>query len=321
MEKQVAKRTLSAIALATAMVSFQTPAAAQSFTKTEAILGGPSALEALLAQQNATPTPRLTLAPASFAASRPAIVQAVVRDSAPAIVPAVLRDTPPTVSPGVLNGRPDVFGSVALRVGHTPLDARWHKVEHSDVSGTAAKYAASLRDENSVERLEAVNWYVNKRVHFVDDQVRWGRADVWSTANETLNAGKGDCEDYAIAKLAMLRRAGIADKDLYLVVLRDLVRRADHAVAVVRAGGHMYVLDNGTDRLLDSESVHDYRPILTFASNATFTHGYRVHQAPMNIASVEEASITPAADTSEPAADDQRSRSASLLALSTGFSK
>ena len=314
MEKQVARRTFSAIALAAAAVSFQAPASAQSFTKTEAILGGPSALEALLAQQKAgsavtRPTFQAVLQPASYSNPRPTIV------------PAVLRDTRPAVSPGVFNGRPDVFGSVALRVGHTPLDSKWHRVEHSEISGSAAAYASSIRGEATVERLEAVNWYVNKRVHFVDDQVRWGRADVWSTANDTLNAGKGDCEDFAIAKLAMLRRAGVADKDLYLVVLRDLVRRADHAVLVVRAGGHMYVLDNGTDRLLDSESVRDYRPILTFASNATFTHGYRVNQAPMNIASNEDGSlITPAADTSGDA-DDQRSRSASLLAFSTGFNK
>ena len=312
MEKQVVRRPLSAIAMAAATVSFQAPASAQSFTKTEAILGGPSALEALLAQQKALPRQRPTfqavLQPASYSSPRPTIV------------PAVLRDERPSVSPGVLNGRPDVFGTVALRVSHTPLDARWHKVEHSAVNGSAAAYATSLRGEASVERLEAVNWYVNKRVHFVDDQVRWGRADVWSTASETLNSGRGDCEDFAIAKLAMLRRAGIADKDMYLVVLRDLVRRADHAVAVVRAGGHMYVLDNGSDRLLDSESVRDYRPILTFASNATFTHGYRVHQAPVSIASAEESSITPAADTSGDH-QDQRSRSASLLAFNTGLSK
>jgi predicted transglutaminase-like cysteine proteinase len=143
-----------------------------------------------------------------------------------------------------------------------------------------------------------VNWYVNKRVHFVDDSVRWGRPDVWSAANVTRNAGKGDCEDFAIAKLAMLRRAGFADRDLYLVILKDTVRRADHAVLVVRAAGHMYVLDNGTDELLDTERVQDYRPIFTFAANATFTHGYRVQVAPMNIASAAEAPLTPAADTS-----------------------
>ena len=59
----------------------------------------------------------------------------------------------------------------------------------------------------------------------------------------------------------------------------------------------MYLLDNGTDEVLDSEAVHDYRPIFTFASNATFTHGYRLHQAPVNIASAENSMPTPAANT------------------------
>lgn len=310
MNKKVVRRASSVIAFAAAAASFPTAAAAQSSSKTEAILGAPSALEALMAQQGGVavgqPAP---VQPASYAYSRPTIV------------PAILRDRAPEVSPGVTNGRPDVFGTVALRIGHTPLDARWHNVEHAPVGGAAASFATAQRGKGTVERLEAVNWYVNKRVHFVDDSVRWHRADVWSAANETLNAGKGDCEDYAIAKLAMLRRAGIADKDLYLVILKDTVRRADHAVLVVRAAGHMYLLDNGTDEVLDTETVHDYRPIFTFASNATFTHGYRVHQsAPVNIASAEIAPLTPAADTSG-AADDQRSRKASLLAFNIGLSK
>ena len=309
MDKKVARRTLGALALAAAAVSVSAPAAAQSFSKSEAILGAPSALEALMAQQGGVAV-----------GQRPAIQPASYSYSRPTIVPAILRVRAPEVSPGVTNGRPDVFGTVALRIGHTPLDARWHNVEHAPVTGAAATFAASQRGKDSVERLEAVNWYVNKRVHFVDDSVRWGRADVWSAANQTLNAGKGDCEDYAIAKLAMLRRAGVADKDLYLVILKDTVRRADHAVLVVRAAGHMYLLDNGTDEVLDTETVHDYRPIFTFASNATFTHGYRVHQAPVNLASAEIAPPTPAADTSG-SADDQRSRNASLLAFNIGLSK
>jgi predicted transglutaminase-like cysteine proteinase len=313
MDKKVVKRLIAAFAGAAAGASLQSPASAQSLSKTEAILGGPSALEMLKAQQNGTPVTAVpVLRPASFGYS----------NARPLITPAILRDRPATISPGVANGRPDIFGTVALRVGHTPLDARWHSVEHAAVGGSAAAFATAQRDKGAVERLEAVNWYVNKRVHFVDDQVRWGRPDVWSAANATLNAGKGDCEDFAIAKLAMLRRAGIADKDLYLVILRDTVRRADHAVLVVRAAGHMYLLDNGTDEVLDSEAVQDYRPIFTFASNATFTHGYRVHQSPVNIASAEVPAPVPAADTTETAgSDDQRSRSASLLAFNIGLSK
>ena len=285
MDKKVAKRLFAALAGAAFAVSLQAPAAAQSMSKTEAILGGPSALDALKAQQAGLPVAaRPTLQPAALSYSRPTALAAVLRDR-------------PAVSPGVANGRPDLFGSVALRVGRTPLDARWRRVEHGSVGGSAATFAASLRNKDAFERLEAVNWYVNKRVHFTDDDPRYGRADVWSTPNETLNRGRGDCEDYAIAKLAMLRRAGIAERDLYLVVVKDLVRRADHAILVVRAAGHMYVLDNGTDRLLDSESIADYRPILTFAAGATYTHGYRRLQAPLNIASSNGSPLTPAANT------------------------
>jgi predicted transglutaminase-like cysteine proteinase len=288
MNKQAIKHTLIVLAGSAAAVTMSSPAAAQSFSKTEAILGGPSALDALKAQQSGLPV---------AATSAPAPIPASLTYSSPQFVPTILRDRP-AISPGVGNGRPDVFGSVALRVGQTQLDARWQRVAHSGVSGAAAAYASSLHGKDAFERLEAVNWYVNKRVRFTDDIRQYGRADYWASANETLNRGRGDCEDFAIAKLQMLRRAGVADKDLYLVVVKDLVRRADHAILVVRAAGHMYVLDNGTDQLLDSESVSDYRPVITFAAvGATWTHGYRVQRAPMNIASAEKPVLTPAADT------------------------
>ena len=220
------------------------------------------------------------------------------------------------VSAGATSGRPDVFGSVALKVANTRLNWRWSKVERAPVGGDAARYAATLADFDAVERLEAVNLYVNRRVQFTDDSRQYGRDDVWTSASETLRRGRGDCEDYAIAKLQMLRRAGLADRDLYLVIVKDLVSRADHAVLVVRAAGRMFVLDNGTDKLLDSEEIRDYRPVLTFASGATWTHGYRVNRDPVAIAATDK-DLTPIV----PAAGDQRSRSASLLAFNTGLSR
>ena len=282
-------------------------AQAMGWSKTDAILGGaPSALQAIVAQQKGLPAagPQ-SVQPSPFAPY-----------SRPTIAPAMYRARP-AVSPGVLNGRPDVFGSVALSVGGTRLDERWRRVEQAGIDGPSGRYARALAERGKLERLEAVNWYVNRRVHFVDDQKQWGRTDVWATAAETLRRGRGDCEDYAIAKLQMLRRAGFADRDLYLVIVKDLVSRQDHAVLVVRAAGHMYVLDNGTDRVLDSETLRDYRPILTFASYGTWTHGYRVQSPPVNIASADASNAEPIT----PAADNQRSRSASLLAFNTGFSK
>lgn len=303
MGKALLGAAAAAIALAPVSAHAQSASVAalgtRSWAKTDAILGAPSALEAILAQQSGRPAPaRATPRPASL--------------SVPTVVPAIVRNSQ-AVSPGVLSGRPDVFGSVALPVRKTRLDARWRRVEQARLSGAAARFAQGLSDLNAVERLEAVNRYVNRRVRFVDDSRQYGRADVWSAAADTLNRGRGDCEDYAIAKLQMLRRAGFPDRDLYLVIVKDLVGRSDHAVLVARAAGRMHVLDNGTDRLLDSEDIRDYRPILTFAAGGIWTHGYRVEPAPVEIASVEPA-LTPAAE-------NQRSRSASLLAFSTGLSK
>ena len=308
MAKVFPARSLLWLTISTAALGAASPLQAQAlgWSKSEAILGGaPSALEAIVAQQQGLPARKApSVQPASY---QPGSY------SNPEVIPAVLRR--PSVSPGVLSGKPDVFGSVALRVGNTRLDARWRRVDKAGVDGPAARFAESLTGRGKLERLEAVNWYVNRRVTFTDDMSHWGRPDVWSTAAETLRSGRGDCEDYAIAKLQMLRRAGFSDRDLYLVIVKDLVSRQDHAVLVVRASGRMLVLDNGTDQLLDSEELHDYRPILTFASYGTWTHGYRVQSAPMTIASAEDSKPP------VPAADNQRSWSASLLAFNTGFSR
>ena len=248
------------------------------WAKSEAITGQPSALQAILAAQRGEKLAIRAPQPMSF--SRP-VINADYRFER-------------RVDEGATSGRPDVFGSVALSVSKTPLDARWRRAGTSGIAGPAAQYASALLDHDRVARLEAVNRYVNGRVRFVDDRVQFGRGDVWTSASETLRRGKGDCEDYAIAKLQMLRRAGFADRDLYLVIVRDLVRRADHAVLVARADGRLFVLDNGTDKLLDSAAVADYRPIMTFASGGTWTHGYRRAKPAVQIAENNVEAIAPA---------------------------
>ena len=251
-----------------------------STAKSEAILGGaPSRFAQIMAQQQGLPAPR-PLQPAALSLPRASM--------------ATLGQAP-LVSAAVTSGRPDVFGSVALAVGRTPLDHRWRKVAHGRVSGQPAAYAASLRDSKELDRLEAINRYVNRKVAFVDDSKQYRRADHWVAAAETLRRGRGDCEDYAIAKLQMLRAAGVADSDLYLVVVKDLVRRSDHAILVVRAAGRMLVLDNGTDLIADTESVRDYRPVLTFAASGAWTHGYRRSAPTMTLAAASVAPLAPSA--------------------------
>ena len=258
-------RPIAGLLLATAALPAQADVAPGAMptsyagSKTEAILGGSSALAALLMRQAAV---QPFAAPVPAAAPLPAIRAPFAVQPQSAIVPASV-------------DRPDVFNSVALPVRRTPLDGRWSRVARSGIGGSAAAYATGLGTRAESARIEAINTYVNQRVAFVDDSRQYGVADRWTAAADTLARGRGDCEDYAIAKMAMLRRAGFAERDLYLVILKDLVRRADHAVLVVRSEGRFRVLDNGTDRILDSSDVRDYRPILTFSVARAFTHGYR----------------------------------------------
>ena len=289
---RLARRLLPAIAL----VAMAVPANAQivnasyrPMSKSDAILGGaPSALAAIQAQQSGRPAGYQSVAPSSPGNFYRRAVVSHMRQPVSA-------------------DRPDIFNSVALSIGRSPLDGRWHQIAGAGVSGGAAAFAASLRGQAIFAKLEAANSYVNARVRFVDDRVQFGTVDRWMPASETLSSGRGDCEDFAIAKRALLRAAGVADRDLYLVVLKDLTRRADHAVLVVRANGRFLVLDNGTNRIVDSMDVSDYRPVLTFTAGHTYTHGYRRDTHPVVYARNEvrapvvmaDARIEPAYGTSE----------------------
>lgn len=283
--RKAAARFLPALALVTFAASADAQvvsASYRSMSKSEAILGGaPSALAAITAQQNG----QSSVTPAAMPNHYRRAISNYMR--AP-------------VSPD----RPDVFNSVALSIGRSPLDARWNQVSGAGVGGNAGAFAASLRERDMFAKLEAVNGYVNARVRFTDDRVQFGVADRWMGPSETLARGRGDCEDFALAKRAMLRAAGVPDKDLYLVVLKDLSRRADHAVLVARANGRFLVLDNGTDRIVDSSDIQDYKPMFTFAANGrAYTHGYRRDVPPIHYASapvaLAEARVEPASGADE----------------------
>jgi predicted transglutaminase-like cysteine proteinase len=177
------------------------------------------------------------------------------------------------------SGRPDVFGSVALAVGKTPLDQRWNGVRDAQMNGKAGPWSKLLRSQRGQSRavqIETVNAWVNARISFVDDIKSVGISDQWASASQTLRKGRGDCEDYAIAKMQLLRSLGVDASDLYLVIARDLVRQADHAMLVVRMDEQLLLLDNGTDHITDARTAQDYRPIMSYSGNKSWLHGYQV---------------------------------------------
>ena len=138
----------------------------------------------------------------------------------------------------------------------------------------SAVLAADVAGGGTVDRIASVNSWVNRKVAYTADAKLYGKADYWASADETLAKGKGDCEDYAIAKMEILAAMGIARGDMYLTLARDLVRRDDHAVLIVKVDGRAIMLDNATDTLLDGDRANDYRPILSFNTNKSYLHGY-----------------------------------------------
>lgn len=200
--------------------------------------------------------------------------------------PAILAETGSIFAKDPIRpGQPDVFGSVALPVSRTALDQKWRNAAAGTLPATGpwATLIAQSRSLARLEQIRAVNRWVNARISYVEDSRLYGTADHWAPAVQSLSRARGDCEDYAIAKMQILRTMGVPANAMFLVIARDLVRRADHAILAVAVDGDLLVLDNETDRVLPTSQVRDYRPVLTFNANGRWTHGYRTAPSADNL--------------------------------------
>ncbi len=195
----------------------------------------------------------------------------------------------PTVN-SPFNGKPDIFGSVALRVSHTPLDRKWNGAQNNREATMAraalARAGATIGAHHKEENIRAVNRWINANIKYVEDRKLYGRADHWASAGTTLKSGRGDCEDFAIAKMQLLQASGVKASDMFLVIAKDLVRRADHSLLVIRVGNQMLVLDNETDQILNAEDVRDYRPIMSYSADGKWLHGYPAKPSGTQMASL-----------------------------------
>lgn len=221
---------------------------------------------------------QLSVAAAGLDYRQPDLTPAFMRGLMPAPAPrpvafqTPLRSAPATTQPAPRMGQPDIFGSVALPIGRTALDGKWASIAQPlGAKGLWSGLVHAAQTAGRQQQVEMVNRWVNQRLRFVDD-----RGDNWASASQSLLRGAGDCEDYAIAKMKLLEAAGFDRRAMFLVIARDLVRQADHAVLAVRIDNELMILDNMTDRVLPSSQVSDYRPIMSFNSYGRWTHGYRV---------------------------------------------
>jgi len=132
----------------------------------------------------------------------------------------------------------------------------------------------------------------------------------------TLAAGRGDCEDYAIAKYAILRAAGVPAEDLRLLLVRDRAVSQDHAVLAVRDNGQWLILDNRHAALAETAMLPHFAPlfVLDHTGVSLFASPYAARPEP----DVQPAGLAPPAAMAkqgEPHGDAAaESRKASLSA-------
>lgn len=105
---------------------------------------------------------------------------------------------------------------------------------------TANQNSVALSEDNWLV-LNDVNAQINASISPEDDKDHYGRAEYWTIPAD----GRGDCEDYALAKRQALIKAGLPELALRMaVVLTSEGER--HAVLTVTTDQGDYVLDNLT---------------------------------------------------------------------------
>jgi len=110
-------------------------------------------------------------------------------------------------------------------------------------------------------RIGAVNRAINLAIRPMSNLAQYGVPDLWTAPVETLAAGAGDCEDYAIAKYVALQESGFSDEDLRLLLVRDTPTREDHAVVAARLDGRWLLLDNRWFALVEDGELERYSPM------------------------------------------------------------
>jgi len=199
----------------------------------------------------------------------------------------MLSDRPGAQIPPTQGEEP--FGLYTFRAPDGLLSVKWHRLEaeitneipalgrcradSAKCNPAEARFVAMIKDADGLSRrgkLQLVNDRVNAAIRYTDDWTQWHEADVWSAPLDgdhtgSYDTGRGDCEDYAIAKYVALRQIGVPESDLRVLLVKDQAVHLDHAVLAVRDDGHWVILDNRWSRLREDNELRQFVPL--FALN------------------------------------------------------
>lgn len=122
------------------------------------------------------------------------------------------------------------------------------------------------------QQIRKVNDFWNRRMQFTEDNDAWGQSDYWATPMESLGHGKGDCEDFAIAKYFTLLSAGMDVSQLRLIYVKARIGGAASNITQAHMVLAYYsdpeaepeILDNLLGDIRPASRRQDLTPVFSF---------------------------------------------------------
>jgi predicted transglutaminase-like cysteine proteinase len=125
-----------------------------------------------------------------------------------------------------------------------------------------------------LDKANRVNDLVNNTVMYVTDSANHAQKEYWASGVETICVGRGDCEDFAIAKLYALQYLGVPESRMYALTVAfnpEVSEEISHAVLAVDTSAAnnwagCLVLDNmaGITNTLRTLEESGYKPAIAF---------------------------------------------------------
>jgi predicted transglutaminase-like cysteine proteinase len=214
-------------------------------------------------------------------------------------------EAPAASQPFALNLVPVTKGGVLDKWNGVVADIRAEK-EILDRCGSDARHCpaaarrflaivAEGRNHEGRARIGFVNRAINLAIQPVSDLAQWGMEDRWTSPLATLTSGRGDCEDYAIAKYVALREAGVAETDVRLIIVRDIATGDDHAVVAARVDEKWIILDNRRLTLLEDVAMPHVLPLFALDQDGVKRFAPPIAQAQHAPEPTEPATLAPSA--------------------------
>jgi predicted transglutaminase-like cysteine proteinase len=243
---------------------------------------------------------------ATFASRFPALTDALPPAAQPATTSEPQEHStqmPIPAQPFALDATPVTNGEVLDKWNELVADVRSEseilarcRTDAAHCPAAAKKFLDVIADGRAHDgraRIGVINRDINMAIRPTSDLAQWGVTDRWSAPLATLASGRGDCEDYAIAKYVALREAGLPESDVRLVIVRDLANGVDHAVAAARIDEKWLMLDNRRLILIEDSAMARAVPLFVFDETGVKRFTTSVAEAGRLGAQAQTAAATP----------------------------